>query len=725
MAQPVWVLSVDLQTKTATFQSGMADAAKAARGSFQDIQSGAARMGSETAYSMKDARHGVMLLGEEFGVHIPRALTAFMTGIGPIGAAMEAAFPFLAIAVGATILLTHLAKLREEGEKLTESQIKFGTAVAGAFNTLEQKLLQAGIQADELNGNHLAALKKQLELLDQQSMAELVRQFDLVAKAADAVFTQLKGHWYSLGIGADGAKHALDIFKTQYDSLLAQGRDKDAADLLKGTRESAEHVLGLMHQLEASRGSSSKGGSRGDSGAYADAAKQLRELGVLSAVTHDITEKELASQEALVNTLRTQESIQIRVGELKKAQSSNAGQAAGSKMSDEAEKALKAQFDNERKLQQDAEKLWEQNYQRALGALQQSEREKIQATEQGSAARLAALDAALKEENKYGLQETGFYRGLLTQRVETVRQAAAEEAKQRERAGQEAATHEQRMAELELAATKEHNQLLISGRRIRVQEQQAMDLAAAEADYKIRMTAYSKEIAALDKNGKDYENKLKALQNRQEELIKQHENKITDIKDRAEKERNARLLSAEQQVNDTIAQGLSSVIMRHQTFGQMLLSIGDQIASGMIQSAIKYMLTLDMSKKSEAAAAARMGFIAGWKFPWPVNLVMAPMLGAAAFTQAMAFREGGIVPGIGSGDIVPTMLEPGEGVIPKRMMEAAKSGGDSRPHITLHAHYHAPRQVSAIDGPSVERVLTKHADKFQRHVESTIRKMNR
>src|SRR6185437_14599018 len=113
MAQPVWVLSVDLQTKTATFQSGMADAAKAARGSFNDIKDGAGQMGREVGTNMGEARHGVMLLGEEFGVHLPRALTSFLASLGPIGAAMEAAFPFLAIIVGATLLIEHLQKMKE------------------------------------------------------------------------------------------------------------------------------------------------------------------------------------------------------------------------------------------------------------------------------------------------------------------------------------------------------------------------------------------------------------------------------------------------------------------------------------------------------------------------------------------------------------------------------------------------------------------------------------
>ncbi len=71
---------------------------------------------------------------------------------------MEAAFPFLAIAVGATLLLEHLTKMKEAGEALTEDQIKFGTAANNAFNQLDEKILQAQIKADELRKDHLGAL---------------------------------------------------------------------------------------------------------------------------------------------------------------------------------------------------------------------------------------------------------------------------------------------------------------------------------------------------------------------------------------------------------------------------------------------------------------------------------------------------------------------------------------------------------------------------------------
>src|SRR5258708_16722544 len=239
MAQPVWVLSVDLQTKTQTFQSGMADAARSARGAFNDIKQGAGEMGREAGYYMMEAGHGVMLLGEEFGAHIPRALTSFIASIGPVGAAMEAAFPFLAIIVGATLLIEHLHKLKEEDEKLAESQAKFTTATHNAFNALDSKMLQAQIRADELNKDHLAALHHQLELIDHQSLEELVRSFEIVAKAADAVFAELKSHWYTFGTGSTGAQHALTSFKTEYDKLIAEGQQNEGPRPLPRTLNSA------------------------------------------------------------------------------------------------------------------------------------------------------------------------------------------------------------------------------------------------------------------------------------------------------------------------------------------------------------------------------------------------------------------------------------------------------------------------------------------------------
>ncbi len=718
MAAPVWQLSVDLQTKTAVFQSGMAEAARSAKNAFTDIKQGSEGMADGVSYNMTEARHGVMLLGEEFGVHIPRALVSFISQLGPVSAAMEAAFPFLAIIVGATLLIEHLAKLKEAGVKLTESQVQFGTTTANVLNGLNDKLLQAGIKADELNHNHLAALNKQLELIDHVSMNELVAAFGTISKAADELFKQMEKHWYQFGSGSAGAKSSLDRFKGEYDSLLAKKDSAGATKLLDETIAREEKILALQKQRNDSQADPGQG-KNGDYNKFVEASIALKKLGV--AYDKDA----VASQETLVKTLRDQASAQAAINELAKGEKGNAKTEAGNKIGADGDKAFRVQAEAEKHAAEDAQKAWEENYKEAVSALQENERLKIAATETGSRDRLAAINAAIREEETKGLQETGFYKGLLTSRAETIKQMGVEEDKLKAQAKQESTDHQAKMDELANAAIHEQAHLKISA--MRNSEQARLDEAKrmADAELAIGIKKLQKEANDLDKTKGDYDNKLKALQNREEELIRAHANKITQITMQAEEGRNARLISAAKRRDDAIASSMSNLLNRHASFSQTMISLGDQVASGMIQNAIKAILANDMTKPSDAASAARKAFNAGMKFPFPVNLVMGPALGAMAFASVMAFEKGGIVPGNGNTDSVPAMLTPGEGVIPKKTMEHLGKGDMAGGGSTYHVHVHSSPTVHALDADGMSRVMDKHSDLLAQKFNSHLRKMNK
>ena len=806
MGAPVWVLSVDLQAKTATFQSGMAEAARKARGSFNEISSGASEMGGHVSSNMFASRHAIMAVTESLGVQMPRAITALLVHIGPLGAALEASFPFAAIALGAVLLIEHLNKLHSEGVKLTEDQMKFGTAVQLAFNSLDQKLVSAGIRADELRNDHLGALHLQLQLIDAQSMAELVHSFGEVAKAADTVFDELKTHWYEVGIGAEGAKHAVQVFQDQYGSLLAQGRSQEASDLLKGTRESAVHILAMMKQAKDNSATPTGGNNNAASEmALEQARAELRKAGVGN------TEKEVLAQQELVRVLNAQVEIEGKANALKMANRGNATTATGKegaarsaeaakqaaehaqKMGElsleiEREQAAESNgineasindrlmsdlrlageeyailergnaakiaaldrtgkdYNNQLKGLQDKEeeitlqhtatlagllsKAREATARQEIQDLEQSERSKIEGTEQGSRERLQAIDAALTEERAKGLQSTTFYRDLVNERIQVMREAADEEAKAAAEAGKESASNAQKMGELALAASLQKQALLDSARRVSNQQRLAEELAASNAEFALKDKAMKDEIAALDRNGKDYDNKLKALQDKETQLVQEHENQITAIKDKAMMDRNSRILGAAAHFNDTIATGLTQVLMGHKSFASMMNSLGDQVVSGMMQNAIKSILTNDMTKESDAAAAARKAYLTGMALPPPANVIIAPILGAAAFAGVMAFAGGTDgVPGVGRGDVVPAMLTPGEGVVPGGVMDGlrkmAASGGMGGGGTHYHAPIHYAPVVNAVDGDGVEKMLDNHGDKFQKHVETTLRKLNR
>jgi hypothetical protein len=806
MAAPVWVLSVDLQTKTATFQSGMADAAKSARGAFNDIRSGSGEMSVDVGRSMTESREGVILLGEAFGVHLPRGVSSFIASVGPLGAALEAAFPFVAIAVGALTLLEIFSKMHEAGEKLSEDQMHFGTAAQNAFNMLDNKLLQAQIHADELRNDHLGALHKQLELIDKQSMAELVQSFEEVAKAGDTVFADLKSNWYTFGIGSDGAKHALTGFKSEYDSLLAQGKQNEAADLLKGTRESAERVLAMQKQGKAAlAGMSGKAGTDTDDQAKYDQARiELKKAGV------GWTEKEVAGQQTLVDALRAQESIQQKVSALKGLESANATKSTGNEMSklqsdaakqaaehtlkmgelsiaaqreqanvrlalshatiaeqlasdisladkeyeiqlqanqqqtaaldksskdyqsqlrDLNNKAIELTAEHENQLAQLKGKASEEQARKDISDLEQSERDKIGATQQGSVARLAAIGAALKQEQSLNLQSTSFYRELLQQQTEVTEKAAEEAAKLKADAGKEAADNEEKMGALAAAAHKEQQALMDGARRMTIQQQMAEEIKNANDEFALKQTELAREIAALDKSGKDYENKLQALQDKQRQMIQQHENEVTDIKDKAERDRNTKVLSGEQQFNNQITNGLTQVIMGHKSFASMMSSIGNEVVAGLIQNAMQSIMAHKMTQIPDAAAAARAAYLSGVQAGGPFAPITGAVYGAEAFAAMMAFQNGtDRVPGIGTGDTVHAMLEPGEGVVPGGVMDGLRNmarsgtmGGGNHYHAHVSPTYH----LQALDSSGMDKILDKHQNTLTKHVNNTLRKMNR
>src|SRR6185503_19497411 len=100
-----------------------------------------------------------------------------------------------------------------------------------------------------------------------------------------------------------------------------------------------------------------------------------------------------------------------------------------------------------------------------------------------SSERLAAIDAAIKEENKYGLQETSFYLDLLNERLTTAKAMQDEADKQSAEAAREAANQTQKMAEIALAAQKEHQQLLDSARHLTDAQRVQEAIQAANQEY--------------------------------------------------------------------------------------------------------------------------------------------------------------------------------------------------------------------------------------------------
>ena len=223
----VWSLDVNLATKTATFTSGLSDAARNARGSFQEIKDGAREMSSVTGGSATEARHSVMMLGEEFGVHLPRGVTSFISSLGPVQAAMSAAFPFLAIAAGATILIEKLMKMEDEAAKSGRAWTAITDDIAKWGQTSKEELLDVQIQLDKLSGDKLKELQDTLKKIHLTTMDHLKGEFDSVGKKVDEQFTKMRSGWLMTQLGMGNG--VADV-----QQMFGSAMDKINADLAKG-----------------------------------------------------------------------------------------------------------------------------------------------------------------------------------------------------------------------------------------------------------------------------------------------------------------------------------------------------------------------------------------------------------------------------------------------------------------------------------------------------------
>jgi hypothetical protein len=532
----------------------------------------------------------------------------------------------------------------------------------------------------------------------------------------------LKASWYQFGIGSAGAKHALDTFQTQYESLLAQGKDKDASDLLGGTLASATQVLQLQQELKAQSSFTPTGNTTADDASYNRLEGEkiaLKKAGV------GWTEKEIESQQALVDALSAQVEIHQKITTLQAVQDRNARTQTAQAMSKQGNGIDSKVADGRARMMAD---LYGQ-YQQQVSIVQDGERQTIDATKQGRAERLQAIEDAMKREEADGLQDTAFYKSLAAQKLEVEKNLSDQEAQLKAQMGQEDAEQGQRMGMLKLAAEREslesiRAQVLMSGN-----ERLQADMQIANREYEIERGSLQSQLEALDQFAQDYAAKKQQLNDKIQQLDQQHDNQEQASQDKAKKNEMGKFTTQQAQLIEIYNQGFAQVLTGKENLSQMMQRIDSQLADSAIQNALKDMEADNMTRERDAAAAARKAFLAGWHFPFPANIVAAPVMAAGAFAAAMAFQDGtDRVPGVGRGDVVPTMLEPGEGVVPGGVMDGlrnmARSGGFQQqgPHITVHVRptYH----VNTIDGDGMQAALNKHSDQLERTFHKAMRRMN-
>jgi hypothetical protein len=705
-------LSIDLEAGTYQYTSALdkagADAEKAAgriKGSFDKVD-------------FKEARGGMMLFGDLVGVHLPRHVTSFIASMGPVGAVMEAAFPFLAIAVGAVVLIEHLTKLKETAEKLETDTAKFETTIHTTFNAWDDRLLEAQKKADELSGNHLGALEKELTLIDHASMKELMQTFDQLATAVDAVFKDMKSHWYNISLGSEGAQHALGEFKKEYDLLLAEGKDKEAGDLLKGTLDSANKAKRELEEIKRFYSADTPASEK--TAAEFERVESLKRQ--YQAQTYKGTLEQIEAQDRLLEVLNATAAADAKRVETVKQLKDNALTGEANRESNEQFK----KFKEEQREQEREDREREEAYRQAVQRIQDGEKDKIEATKAGSRERLAAIDAAILEEQHKGFQETNYFKELGRMRSQLILQMAEDEARARAEAGRIAAEHDIKMAELGAAAELEELRHRQATRRRFFQSDLADATETENKEFDSKKKAIEKEIAALDQGDKQYQNKKKALQNKEVELEQAHQNKLTTIRDKAMEHMADQFQKTFNQMNSELE---NFVTTGQFSFGRLAQGIITQIMDMALQYGESKLMMIAMDKlfgahkgvqnvaeaESNTAVAATEALAS---VPWPFNIAAAAeteALGQGFTGQASVgiYEKGGLVP-----QNMPAFLHANEMVLPAniaRHVMATAGGGGGHTSIsmnpTFNGQYNEKEMMRVMDRWA-ERKATKRGHRW-------------
>lgn len=672
----VGALIVKLRAETAEFREEMGKV----KSDLNSLKGGADEAGEGITRNMTSSRESVMLLGEEVGVHMPRALSMFISKLDGVGAAMEMAFPIIGIVAIVGIIgkliekheeyVAALRKSADEAESLSIKEMDTSKSMELAnlklddqiaklegrptVNRLKEALLESAIAVDKLEEAFAAQFEKinaEIEKTggvwhtfwrDFKEATTFSKGFDLIdvskaqgeTKAAlGAVTTQIqkiKDLEADLASSTTADQRKANVEKLKVAYTLLGNEEAAAANLVfKNTPEEAELYTHLAH-------------------AAGDAAEHVKQLGF---------ESDNAAKKQTVGGLEEAAEAQKKRQEALRAELADAEQAAK---------------EQTRVLTQEAKE--NEEFYKSVESQ----------TRKGEAERVSIINEAMKEIAAAKQKE-----------ADAVLKAALQEAEEQEKAAVQAAKNLETLHKRTASETT------------------AAEVSAIQAQVSAEVEGYQKRLAALDKYAKDYEKKVAELQGKIYEAELKGGAQITAVQQSDLLRQSEIIQQAYGRMSEAIATDIAKSIVQNKSLAQAFRQTGEEMAEAMIKNLIMAEMTGDKQKLIDAKQAFHnaMGMV-----PFPLNLVVAP----AMFAATMAFEQGGEVPGSGA---VPILAHGGETVVTKALterVESAERGGSE-----MHMHNTFAPQIHAIDADGVDTMLKKHAIVFQRHVTATMRKYHR
>lgn len=671
MSTQIGEVNINLRLSLAQFKTDVQEGSGAASEATK-------KMASEIGESSQEAKGSLMLISHELHLGIPRHLTALIAQIPGLSEAFATMLPV----VGVLTAIAVVEKLWAAHEKAKEAMLlamdEIGAKDATVLGDLTNKLDGAKLKFLELTDDGVGVAQIKLEMLAHKTLAELVGAFDNLGKSLDDVFKKMgaEGTFAKL-MGLTGASE--DLKALQHDVLAIRASDESdtqkAEDIGKKIEFYKDKAKADLDKMKADR-------------------DQLNtsDDGALMAGGGHSTDKQITEQQNLYANLSDMAKANAIVKQTADMDSTNTSIEEANKATKEEEKQwLARNVEYQRALKSD-EQEEAAHYKDAVANIQEAEKLKIDATRQGSQARLDAVIAALKDEEAHGLQDTAFYRSLEEEKLKIAEQMANERILLERKLAIELGKAEQGRIALSMAGMKEQADFELKTNIINVQEHIAALRIQAEQTLALEKQKNADVLAEMSANDPLYPVALQKRLDADLQAQQKYDNEIVALDHQAIELRKQAWDAGFNQMNS----GMSTLV------GNMLKGNGSITADlktmlqNMLASWIDYFVQLEAKALEAKLFMAATGLFGGGGFGGGLFSSLGGGSGAAPVSLSplpnsiplhaegghMAAGETGIV-----GDAGPEVWRPdtaGE-VIPLSKMKS--EGGDVHNNTTnIHIH---------------------------------------
>jgi hypothetical protein len=623
----VGTLTVNLEANTASFSGDLGKASRSA----EDFGRSASAAGQQVEFSMREARGGIAMMGEELGVRIPRHLQMLAAEIPGVGMAFATMLPLIGVVAAIGIIEKLIEKHKEAAKAMAEAIGAVDVAVEKSGANTKIELLKLAKEFDDLTGNHAKALVEEIELLDAITLKQLGTELEGLAKLGDKVFASMQkaetsfwfgGQWNS---AAAQVKTDLDAFNTKLELLVHTGTKADVA------------VAVVQHLADVTKELNKEQAAQGKETGHKDRVEALKQ--------------ELTLAQALAKEYADADKVE---GAQKKVAAAKEGIAIAKQEAEEFKKSSEIMH-----------RAMEERKKDAIEAAKSAEQlNKI----------VEELDRDIAKEKE---------------------KAGKEWLKIQARIGEEERKQAEMMAKLEAAGEIEAAKHSIALHQATAREAADVEAQAIQKMTQIDVTALDQEIARLDKHDAEYLLKLKKFEDAKAQIILRGELEATKIRNTAEERLYQDSQKALERTGVAVEKTAARSILAGKGMAQAFAQMGTQMLESAAENFVKMALLQDVKKLRDAKSAASSTYAHVMEtVPPPYAFPLALAESALAFAGTMSFESGGRIPGSGPVPVTGHGGETVVTKALTDRVEASEGRGGRRPS-TIQFHLHGVKDADS------------------------------